>query len=167
MAAGVGVLGVHQHVTQVRQRRAGELAGDGRGQLGDHLVQGLEVVDRAQVVGEEQRGGAGLAEDVAELVSAIAGVERHHHDAQARRRILGDEPARPVGEPDAERIATSQTEGDEAGGEGVHAGQEVGEGDPLGTEHHRLAVAVAGSDGREQIVCGGRLERVRPVHGLM
>ena len=56
VAAGVRILGVDDHVAQVRQRAARQLAGDRARQLGDHLGKHLEVVDGAEVIRQQQRG---------------------------------------------------------------------------------------------------------------
>ncbi len=124
-------------------------------------MEGFEVVDGAEVVGEEEGGGVGLGEDVGQLVGAVAGVEGDDDDAEAGGGVLGDEPQRAIGKPDRQRVGAAQAEGGEAGGEGVDAPAEIGEGDALVTEDDGLAGGVALGHGGQHLVGGGLVERVR------
>jgi hypothetical protein len=159
-AAGIGIVGVHEHVTQVRKAGAVELAGHGIAQLRDHRVQDLEVIHGAEVIGDEQGGRVGLAKDIGELAGSVARVQRDDDDAELGRRILRDEPERAVGQPDGERVALDEAEGGQAAREGVHAVAEPGERDALAAEHDRLTVRMVARRPREHVVHGGVGERV-------
>ena len=147
-------------MAEVGEGGGGEGAGFGVGEVGDDLVEGFEIVDGAEVVGQEQGGGVGLLEDVGELVSAVAGIEADDHDAEARGGVLSDEPERTIGQPDRQRAPATESERGQARGKGIHAPPEVRERDPLVSEDDGLAGAVALGHGGQHLV-GRRLrERV-------
>ena len=133
-------------------------------ELGHHLVQHLEVVDRAEMIGDQQRGGARLPEDVGELVGAVARVERDDDDPEAGARELRDVPQRTVGQPDAQPVALGEAERGQPGREDVDAREERAERDALVAEGDRLAVALAGGHGGQHPV-GGRLREGARPHG--
>src|SRR5881275_3409852 len=64
--------------------------GDRRGQLGQHRVERVEVVDPAEAVGDEERPRLRLPEDVRQLVRLVARVQRDDDRAETRARILGE-----------------------------------------------------------------------------
>ena len=66
-----------------------------------------------EVIGQEQRGRVRLAEDVAQLVRLVARVERHHHRADERAGVLGEEPRRPVGQPERDLVVLADAEREE------------------------------------------------------
>ena len=98
-----------------RARRLGQI---GRADEAQRQLRDVAVATAA-VQREEQRHGVGLAQDVRQLVRAIARVEGHHDHAEAGRRVLGDEPERPVGQPDGQGVALPETESGQAAGEGA------------------------------------------------
>jgi len=143
------------------ERGAGELARYRVGQLGDHFVQSLEIVDGAEMVGEQEGGGVGLMQDVGELAGAVAGVEGDDHEAQARGGVLGDEPQRAVGEPDRQRVTAAEAEGGKAVGEGVDTRAKVGEGDARAAEHDGRSRAVTLRHCDQHLVRGRLGEGIR------
>src|SRR5437867_13439958 len=147
MASGVGVVGVHDDVAELGKSRAREFAGDRRGQLGQYLMERLEVIDSAEVVGDEERLRLRLAEDVPELVRLVARVERDDDGAETRARVLGEEPLGPVREPNRDVLAVADAEGGEAPGEPVPALAELGARDAHLAGHHRLPRPIPWADG--------------------
>ena len=96
VAAGIRVVRVHDDVAERGEPGARELAGDRRGQLGQHRVERVEIVDPAEAVGDEERPRLRLPEDVRQLVGLVARVQRDDDRAETRARILGEEPLGPV-----------------------------------------------------------------------
>ena len=129
-AAGIGILRVHDDAAQEREAPGLELAGHRGGELGEHLAQDLEEVDRAEVIREEEGGGVGLLEDIGELVGLVARVQRHHHGAHQRAAVLGEEPGRTVGEPHRDLVVLPHAQREEGPREAPGLAPERGVGQP-------------------------------------
>jgi hypothetical protein len=142
-AAGVRIVGVHDHA-----REAGEVGGAERPrlgvrELGKHLTERLEVVHGSEMVGEQEGGGVRLAQDVRELVGLVAGVEGDHHRAGQRTAVLGEEPLGPIRQPDGHGLAAADAEPDQRAGEALRLAPEGRVGDTTVGRDDRLALGPA------------------------
>ena len=166
VASRIDVGRIDDHVAQLGKARATELAGHGVGQLGQHLLERVEVIDRTESIGEEQRRRVRLTENVGELVGAIARIERDDDQPEAGRGVLRDEPQRSIRQPDGQRVAPAETERLQTARESARAITEVREAEPLVAEDDRLARAVTRGDRLEQRprgrVCEGIGRHVSP-----
>jgi hypothetical protein len=154
-AAWMGILGVHDHPPEMREVRRIKLPGVGIAQGGEDFLQGVEEVDRTQVVGEEEGGRVRLAEDIAELLGLVARVERRHDGADHAAGVLGDKPGRPVGQPEGDLVILPDAEGQERPGEAPRLAVKVGVGDPPVGGHDGLAPGEAPGEVGEHGAHGG------------
>ena len=159
-AAGIRIVGVHDHAPEHRELLDVELAGDRGGQVGQHLGERLEVVHRTGVIGAHEGGRVRLAQDVAQLVGLVARVQRHHHRADERAAVLGREPLRPVRHPERDLVALPDAQGEEALRDAARGLVEPDVGDAAVGRDDRLAAARAARLGREHVAHRRVQERV-------
>ncbi len=129
-----------------------------RGARADPLDRRPEV-EAQEAVRREQSAALALAEAVGELVRLVARVDGHRDRAQDPERVPGEDPLRPVRQPEAHAIAGRDPAGPQAGREAARPVEQILEAVPPIAVRERLRVAVPGRGPREQ-PAGGRLEIV-------
>jgi len=116
------------------------------------------------MIGQQQRARLGLAQDVGQLVGAVARVQRDDDGTEPRACVLGDEPRRPIRQPDGDGVAGADADGGESAGQRARALAQIGEGQALVGEDDRFAVRRSRGDRVDEAGRGGVLERIEPVH---
>ncbi len=128
-ASRVGIVRVHDHATEPREVFREELARHGLGEGREHLGERLQIVHRPRVVGADERRRVRLAQDVAQLVGLVARVERHHHRADHRAAVLGEEPLGPRGQPERDLVVPLDALGQQTAGHALRLAMELRVGD--------------------------------------
>ena len=137
-----------------------------------HALEDGGVVGGAEPAGEQQQADAGLLERVFQLAGAIRRVDVDQDRADARGRILRDDPLAAVGRPDADAVAPGDAARQERQCEPRRevpqlpvAGAEI-----LRADHQRVAVrppldgvAQVGADGFAQQARRGRAVQIREI----
>ncbi|OLD30869.1 MAG: hypothetical protein AUI49_08065 [Candidatus Rokubacteria bacterium 13_1_40CM_2_68_13] len=116
------------------------------------------------MIGQQQRARPGLAEDVGELVTAVARIQGDDHGAEPRAGELGDEPRRPVGQPDAHLVAAADPDGGQPSRQPTRAVAELAERHALVGEDDRLAGGMSHRDRVDEVRGGGGLEWIAADH---
>ena len=102
--------------------------------------------------GEDEPHGAGVVQDVPELVGRAGGVDRHPHGAHRQAGQVGHRPLRAVGREQRHAIARLDAEFDEVGRHATHVGAELGVGAHLPAVTDPDAGGRAGRVSRDHVV---------------
>ena len=93
---------------------------------------------------QEERANLGLAEDEAELVRTVGGIDVDQDHTGAGGAVLKEDPLETVDGPDADAVAGGQTEADESSGNASGGGVKLrpGEAGVWGADNQGVAVGV-------------------------
>ena len=136
------------HVAQLRQPGRGEGPGSAVPQFRHHVEGDGEVIAGLEGRREDQGCASHLVEHVFEFRAPVGRIDVDHDQSGARGRELHQHPFRAVLRPDADAVAGTQAEPQQAGGQAGHAGVEFGVAPAHALVGHDQGVvaAVAGGD---------------------
>jgi hypothetical protein len=132
---------------------------------GHQLAHDGEIVHRARSLGEDERAGARLREDVGDVVGPETRVDWHQHGADLEHGKRGLDPLGPVEHPERHAITGSDAERDQSARHAVDAGRDLREGPAPTAEAERLARPPAAGGPRDERAERGCLEDGRPASG--
>ena len=120
--------------------------------VGAHGRQQGHVVGGAEPAREDQQPHARLLERMAQLHGLVGGIDVHQDGADARGRVLRDDPLEPIRRPDADAIARLDADGQECPRDLGRLAPQL----PIGG-------AVALRADHERVVIGHTLHRARQI----